>query len=397
MIAQQPPLMKSLQDAQTNLPLIPQTMSALLLEAYKHPYKLTRSMNLPLKTGGSSGDSASGFIVEANEVLIRTVAAGYCHGDLMIQNLELGVEAGDLPMGGTGLPMIPFHEGAGIVVRVGSEVDPNDLKIGDRVGIMACKDPCGTCTDCTNGFTNYCANLKLRGITVHGTAAEYILGDAWSAIKLPDEIGYDAGAGLMCAGSTVYSGIKKANLNPGQTVAIVGIGGLGHLGVQLAKCLGYRVVAVDVRQAPLDLIKRVKYAPDVCINSSKIPDGELFTYLSQHNISNIHASIVVADSNAAYDIALKLTGKHGTMVGIGIPQNAINVHYSSLLSRNITLKSATLGTPGQTREMLGLVAQYGIKVQTKSYPLEDFEQMLKDYQSEERAGKYVLRMEDLAE
>lgn len=65
---------------------------------------------------------------------------------------------------------------------------------------MACKGPCGTCTDCSNRFHNYCASLKLRGITIHGTASEYILGDAWSTIKLPDEIGYDAGAGLMCAG-----------------------------------------------------------------------------------------------------------------------------------------------------------------------------------------------------
>lgn len=127
--------MKHPENVSRDIPL-PHTMSALLLTAYKSPYKLTHSMFLPVSSKGYAAERSPNTIVdvpktelEPNEVLIKTIAAGYCHGDLMIQNLELGVEAGDLPAGGTGLPMVPFHEGAGVIVRVGKGIDPNQLKV----------------------------------------------------------------------------------------------------------------------------------------------------------------------------------------------------------------------------------------------------------------------------
>lgn len=252
---------------------------------------------------------------------------------------------------------------------------------------MAYKNPCGDCEDCNNGIQTACNRLQLCGVTVDGAAAGYMVADGNATIKLPRSISFKAGAPLMCAGATVYAGLKKANLKAGQTVAIIGIGALGHLGVQLAKCIGLRVIAVDSRQAPLDLVKDLKYAPDFAINSSTTTAEQAFREIGEEGV---HGVIVVADTNAAYDFGLRLVRKHGIIVAIGLPQEAIMVHYGDLIFRNLTLKSAQLGSPEVTREMVDIVAKHGIEVKTREYALEDVETLLIDYHKPDRAGKSVM-------
>jgi len=350
-------------------PSIPKVMRGLQIVEYKTPYKLSRDIPVPK-------------IERDNEVLVKIIVAGYCHGDLMIQNSDIGE---GLPPG-AGLPMIPSHEGAGIVVAVGSKV--TGIKVGDRVGTLAYKNPCGECDDCYNNDRWSCERLQLSGVTVDGSAAEFMVADGNCVIPVPVSIPFETAAPLMCAGSTMYAGLKKANLEKGNTVAIIGIGALGHLGVQLAKCMGLRVVAVDVRQAPLDLVRSLKHAPDFTIDGTK---GVEYA-LREIGGEGVHASIIAADSNTAFDFGLALTKKHGLLIAIGIPPNPIMVHYNHLIFRDLTIKSATLGNPDVTKEMVELVVANGIEVKTRVYALEDIEQLLKDYHKDNRAGKFVLRI-----
>ncbi|KAF8519018.1 chaperonin 10-like protein [Hysterangium stoloniferum] len=352
-------------------PSIPKVMRGLQIVEYKAPYKLSQDIPVPR-------------IEKDNEVLVKIIVAGYCHGDLMIQNSELGE---GLPPN-AGLPMIPSHEGAGIVVAVGSKVA--DIKVGDRVGTLAYKNPCGECDDCHSNDRWSCARLQLSGVTVDGAAAEFMVADGNCVVPVPASLPFEMAAPLMCAGSTIYAGLKKANLEKGKTVAIIGIGALGHLGVQLAKCMGLRVVAVDVRQAPLDLVRGLKHAPDFTIDATK---GVEYA-LQEIGGEGVHASIIAADSNAAFDFGFGLTRKHGLLVAIGIPPNPIMVHYSHLIIRDLTIKSATLGNPEVTKEMVGLVVANGIEVKTRVYALEDIELLLEDYQKDNRSGKFVLRISD---
>ncbi|KAF8587918.1 GroES-like protein [Ramaria rubella] len=347
---------------------IPKVMKGLQITKYKKPYLFSTDIPVPQ-------------LERKNEILIKIAVAGYCHGDLMIQNSDIQ----NMPLGAT-LPMIPSHEGAGIVMAIGSEV--TNFKIGDRVGTMAYKNPCGNCVDCQSGMRRVCESLQLCGVTVNGAAAEYMVADGFSTIPIPPSISFEAAAPLMCAGSTIYAGLKRADLQKGQMVAIIGVGGLGHLGIQLAKCMGLRVVAVDVRQAPLDLAKGLKHPPDYVIDATKGIDNAI----KELGGEGVDASIIAADANAAFEFGLDLTRKHGTFVAIGLSPEPMLVHYNHLIFRNLTLKGAQLGSPELTKEMVDLVVANDIEVKTRTYLLEDIETLLQDYHKKSRAGKLVMRV-----
>src|ERR1043166_6322816 len=180
------------------------------------------------------------------EVLIKVEACGVCHSDLHI------IEGDWKQFGGiTKIPLIPGHEIAGRVVETGSAV--RDLKPGDRVGVPWIHRTCGECEFCRSGYENLCVKQKITGCTVDGGYAEYINAPASHATRIPDQVSSAEAAPLFCAGVTVYRAIKQAQLAPGQRLAVFGVGGLGHLAIQIGKELGYEVTAVDVSDDKLAL------------------------------------------------------------------------------------------------------------------------------------------------
>src|SRR6478672_3933888 len=183
-----------------------------------------------------------------NDVLIKVEACGVCHPDLSIA-------AGDWKQfaGITKLPLIVGHEVAGKVVEAGSGV--RDLKPGDRVGVPWIHWTCGECEFCRAGFENLCSRQKITGCTVDGGYAEYIKAPASHATKIPDSVSSAQAAPLFCAGVTVYRALKQARLENGQRLAVFGVGGLGHLAVQIGKEMGLEVTAVDVSDDKLELAK----------------------------------------------------------------------------------------------------------------------------------------------
>jgi len=349
-------------------PGIPKTMKGLQITEFKKPYRLSNDIPVPK-------------IERDNEVLIKIAVAGYCHTQMMVQNGEFASK-----MVGARLPMIPSHEATGVVVAIGSGV--SDIRVGDRVGTLACKNTCGKCADCKQGLILYCENCVMSGVTANGAGAEYMVADSNWTIPLPSNLSFESAAPLMCAGATIYSGLKKANLQKGQTVAIIGAGALGHLGIQFAKCMGLRVVSVDARQAPLDLVKSLKYAPDIAIDSTKGVD------FAKKEIGGegVDATLMATDAIPAHEYGLQLTRKHGKFVVIGQPFDPIPVHYNHLIFRNITIVGSLLGDAQTTKEMVDLVAAKGIEVKTRTYPLEEVETLITDYHKESHSGKLVMRV-----
>ncbi|GJJ14585.1 hypothetical protein Clacol_008851 [Clathrus columnatus] len=362
-------------------------MKGLQITEWKKPYKFSTDIPVPK-------------IETPTEILIKIAVAGYCHTEMMVQNGEFASRM----KANNGLPLIPSHEATGVVVEIGSGV--TRVNVGDRVASLPIKNTCGECNDCKKGLVKYCENADHNGVFANGAACEYMVADEAWTIPLPSSITFEAAAPLMCAGATIYSGLKVANLKSGQSVAIIGVGALGHLGAQFAKCMGLKVVCVDARQAPLDLVKSLKYAPDYTIDAMKGVEWAL----QEIGGEGVDATLMATDAIPAYSYGLQLTKKHGTFVVMGQPFDPIPIPFNQLIFRNLTVKGSLISDLESATEMVKIVAEkgkyhinivkaaysffLGIEVRTKTYPLEDIKRLMQDYHKEDHAGKLVLRVSD---
>ncbi|EJU00406.1 GroES-like protein [Dacryopinax primogenitus] len=344
-------------------------MRGLQIVEFGKPYVLNEHIPVPVPGKG--------------EILIKIAVAGYCHTETMVLR---GDFAALIPW--DPLPQIPSHEAAGYIAAIGPGVSDN-WNVGQRVACLNYRGWCGTCEDCGKGMQLYCDNLKSNGTTVDGAMAEYMLADPGSTLILPDNVPFEKAAPLMCAGATIYSGVKRAGLKAGQVMAIVGVGALGHLGVQFAKCLGYKVVAVDAREAPLELVRRLKHPPDITINSTEGYKGALAKIPWP-----IDATLVATDAIPAYDFGLEITRKHGLFVDVGQPFDPIPVHYRHLIWRNIQVVGVSLGTMENTREMVQLFADNDLECSTRVYAMEEIEKLIEDTHDRNMAGKMVVKISD---
>src|SRR5580658_9656 len=198
---------------------------------------------------------------DAHEVLIAVEACGVCHSDLHVAD-------GDWPqiVPITKKPLILGHEIAGRVVATGSSV--HDLKVGDHVGVPWVYWTCGECDFCREGNENLCAKQKITGVTVDGGYAEFVKAPASHATKIPEGLSSIDAAPLFCAGVTVYRALRHAQIQPGQRLAIFGVGGLGHLAVQIGLGLGAIVTAIDVFDEKLAHAKSL--GASVALNAATI-------------------------------------------------------------------------------------------------------------------------------
>ncbi|KAF5974825.1 sphingosine n-acyltransferase lag1 [Fusarium coicis] len=281
-----------------------------------------------------------------HQLLIQIKAGGFCHTDCMALENAFGSK----------LPFIGSHEPAGVVVGVGSEV--RGFAEGDRVGCLNFDSCCGNCPD---SFT--------------------ILSDARFTVKLPDSLDFPTAACMMCAGITVYGGIKKAQVPPGGSIGIVGIGGLGHIGTQVAKAMGYQVAAIDVKQDALDLVASYDLKPDICILSTDPAETsmEKIANVINGDYPGLNASILATDAPAAFDLAARLTRKHGTMVLLGQPEKGITLSYQNVIFRDIKLIGSLIADTNETEELLDLVVKHNIQVKIKEWKPEDAEKMRQEY------------------
>lgn len=271
-----------------------------------------------------------------NQILVRIAATGICHTDLHAAK-------GDWPVKPTP-PFIPGHEGVGNVVAIGRAV--RSVKEGDRVGIPWLHTACGCCSNCRTGWETLCASQLNSGYSVNGSFAEYALADPTYVGRLPDSLEWGPAAPILCAGVTVYKGLKETEVRPGQWVVISGIGGLGHMAVQYAKAMGMHVAAVDVHPEKLELARSL--GAEIALNA-QTPDvaGEM-----QRLTRGAHGALVTAVSPKAFEQAFDMLRAHGTMSLVGLPPGRMSLPIFDMVLKRITVRGSIVGTRQDLEEAL---------------------------------------------
>jgi alcohol dehydrogenase, propanol-preferring len=315
-------------------------------------------------------------VLEANDILIQTEACGVCHSDLHVAD-------GDWPQftGITKRPLILGHEIAGYIVERGSGV--RDLQIGERVGLPWIYWTCGECEFCLQGYENLCAKQKITGVTVDGGFAELLKAPASHVAKIPKGLSSMDAAPLFCAGVTVYRALKQAGISAGQRVAILGIGGLGHFAVQIAREMGAEIMAIDISDEKLELAKSLG-AGDVLNSSSTAVAKELRAK------GGVHVALVTSAAKAAYDLAFSCLRPTGTLLVVGLPSENICFPPILMAAREVRIRASAVGTRQDLCEVLALAGNGKIRCHASARPLEDANEVFDQLRRGQVSGRVVL-------
>lgn len=306
----------------------------------------------------------------ANDVFIDIKYCGICHSDIHQARNEWG---------GSLYPMVPGHEITGIVARVGDKV--TRFKVGDRVGVGCMVDSCKECSSCNEGLEQYCEkgnvqtynSVALDGKTPnYGGYSKHITVNERFVVRIPDSLPLDVAAPLLCAGITTYSPLKYWKAGPDKSVAVVGLGGLGHMGVKLAAALGAEVTT---------------------ISRSHNKEADALAMGSKHYLATADAGAVekaqgkfdliinTVSSAADMDTYLNMLKRDGVMVLVGAPPEALPVSAFSLIPMRKALVGSTIGGIPETQEMLEFCAEHQIASDIETITIdkvnEAYERLLK--------------------
>ena len=275
----------------------------------------------------------------AGQVLVRVEAAGLCHTDIHAAR-------GDWPVKAT-LPLIPGHEGVGIVEDLGP-TGVEGIAIGDRVAVPWLGYACGRCRYCNDGRETLCARQQRTGYSIDGSYAEYVIGYARHVVKVPDGVSSFDAAPLTCAGVTTYKAVKASGARPASLVAVVGVGGLGHLGIQYARIAGADVIAVDVNE------DRLKTASDLGADHL-VHAGEEDPAAEIQKLGGADVVILTAASPKPVAQAYASLAPGGTLVFVGLPkEDQVTVPIFATVLNGITLRGSIVGTHQDLIEVFAL-------------------------------------------
>ncbi|MGA8224487.1 MAG: zinc-dependent alcohol dehydrogenase [Candidatus Acidiferrales bacterium] len=317
-------------------------------------------------------------VLGPEDVLIRVEACGVCHSDLHVAD-------GDWPEFARIVkkPLILGHEIAGRVVEKGAGV--RDLEVGDRVGVAWLHWSCGECEFCREGNENLCIKQKITGVTVDGGYAEFVKAPASHAVKIPDSLASDQAAPLFCAGVTVYRALKQAKIAPGERLAVIGIGGLGHLAVQIGREMGAQVTAIDISEEKLELA-RACGASDTINSAAKDAGKEL------RSRGGFHAAIVTSAAKAAYDLAFNSLRPTGTLLAVGLPAENICFPPIMMAAREVRIRATAVGTRQDLREVLAMAAAGKVRCRIATRPLEEANDVLNQLRQGQISARVVLNV-----
>ena len=310
------------------------------------------------------------------QVLVKVVASGVCHTDLHAAD-------GDWPVKPT-LPFIPGHEGVGYVAAVGAGV--KGIKEGDRVGVPWLHTACGHCEHCMTGWETLCDEQQMTGYTVNGAYADYVLADPGYVGHLPANVTFGEIAPVLCAGVTVYKGLKVLGCKPGDWVAISGIGGLGHYAVQYARAMGFHVIAVDIDDAKLALATRL--GADMVINARvQDPVAEV-----QKAIRGAHGVLVTAVARGAFAQALGMLHKRGTMALVGLPPGDFALPIFDVVLNAKTVRGSIVGTRMDLQEALAFAGEGKVRGVYSEDRLDNINAIFTRMKQGEIEGRVVMRI-----
>ncbi|MGB7265408.1 MAG: alcohol dehydrogenase [Terracidiphilus sp.] len=285
-------------------------------------------------------------------VRIRVQANGVCHSDAI-------TKFGGFP--GLKYPRVPGHEIAGLVDAVGPDVPL--FKVGQRVGLGWHGGHCNYCPPCRRGDFILCQNGLISGISFDGGYADYVIAPANALAFIPDSLNNVDAAPLLCAGITTYNSLRNSGARPGDTVAILGIGGLGHLGVQYAAKSGYRTVAIARGQDKAPLARQL--GAHIYIDSTtQDPAAEL---------RKLGGAVVILSTltNAeALANAVKGLAPGGKLIVVGVPDKPFEVNAGAIINKRQSIIAWPSGTGMDSEDTLNFSALTGIKPMVETYPLE---------------------------
>ena len=285
----------------------------------------------------------------ANEVEIKISHCGVCHSDVHLIDNDWGISK---------YPFIPGHEIVGTVVAVGSGV--KDRTVGERVGVGWQADSCGICEWCRRGEEQLCAKAQPTCVGRNGGFADKIRVSSRFAVAVPAALESEHAAPLMCAGITVYSPIRNYGVRPSSRVGVIGIGGLGHLGIQFAKAFGAEVTAFSTSKEKESEAR--KLGAHHFVNTRDI--GELKKVAGSFDLL---LSTVNADQDwQAYVAALR---PKGTLCLVGAPPSPMQVQGASLVTSQKAVSGSNTGSPGDLAEMLDVAARHGVKAVTEKFSM----------------------------
>jgi uncharacterized zinc-type alcohol dehydrogenase-like protein len=295
----------------------------------------------------------------AHDVVIDIKFAGICHSDIHQAREEWGSAL---------FPMVPGHEIAGIVTEVGDEV--TKYKVGDRVGVGCFVDSCRECENCKAGEEQYCLNGEVPtyngkeydGAPTYGGYSRSVVVDENYVLGIPEGVELDVAAPLLCAGITLYSPLRHWGAGPGKKVAIVGMGGLGHMGVKIAHAMGAEVTVLSQTLSKEEDGKR--FGAD---HYYATKDEQTFEELA----GTFDLIVNTVAANLPVDKYLSLLRLDGTMVNVGIPDSADSFHAFSLAGMRRSMAGSKIGGIRETQEMLDFCAEHGLGAEIETIGVDD--------------------------
>lgn len=318
------------------------------------------------------------------DIVVDIQYCGICHTDIHQVNDEWG---------GFVFPMVPGHEIVGLVSQVGKQV--TRYKIGDRVGVGCFVDSCRKCASCRKGLEQYCVEgmtttyngVEKDGKTpTQGGYSNKIVVDENYVLKIPDNLPLDKTAPLLCAGITLYSPLKHWQAGPGKKVAIIGLGGLGHMGVKIAHALGAEVTVLS------HSLKKLEDGKKMGANKFyATSDPETFEKLQGY------FDLIISTVSTDFDLNkfLNLLTLDGTMVQVGLPEKETQVGFVSLISTRRSLAGSLIGGIPETQEMLNFCSKNNIVSDVEIIPIQKVDEAYKRILNSDVRYRFVIDMKSL--
>jgi D-arabinose 1-dehydrogenase-like Zn-dependent alcohol dehydrogenase len=288
----------------------------------------------------------------AGQVRIKVQACGVCHSDVLTKE-------GAWP--GIEYPRVPGHEVAGIIDELGAGVSA--WKKGQRVGVGWHGGQDGTCVSCRRGDFRNCSNLKIPGISYDGGYQQYMVAPVEALAAIPESLSDVEAAPLLCAGITTYNALRHSGAMPGDLVAVQGIGGLGHLGIQFANKFGYKVAAIG--RGPENSTLAKKLGASVYIDSKATNAAE-----ELQKLGGAQVILATAPSSKAMSELVNGLGPNGKLMVIGATFDPIEVSPIQLISGSRTIQGWAAGTPADSEDTLRFAELRGVRPMIETYPLE---------------------------
>jgi D-arabinose 1-dehydrogenase-like Zn-dependent alcohol dehydrogenase len=310
----------------------------------------------------------------AGHVRIKVQACGVCHSDVLTkEGLWPGIQ----------YPRVPGHEVAGIVDAVGAGV--SSWKKGQRVGVGWHGGHDNTCRECRRGDFINCRNQKIAGISYDGGYQEYMVAPVEALAAIPDTLADAEAAPLLCAGITTYNALRHSGALPGDLVAVQGIGGLGHLGVQFANNFGYRVAAIG--RGPTNAALAKKLGASTYIDSQATNAAE-----ELQKLGGAQVILATAPNSKAMSALIDGLAPNGKLLVIGATFDPIEVTPVQLISGSRTIQGWAAGTPADSEDTLRFAELTGVRPMIETYPLEKADEAYARMMSGKAEFRVVLTM-----